>query len=215
MTKSIVTAILILAPATLAAAAPVVPGSYMEGSVGEAFVPNLASRSHTYALGPNTAVGPGEVAYENGVNLGVEAGGDFFAGSGFRWGVAYDQTKAKISSFVITGTINGFPGSVTLNPDVIEKSEIASGNIYYVLPTVFSRVQPYAGMGAGMAFVRGAKDTFAFSATIGARADINSWSYVGARYRFFGIGPTTDTTTGVRYESSTVHVVSGLIGIKF
>ncbi len=90
-----------------------------------------------------------------------------FAGTPVRIGIAYDDIRAKVRKIAVTGTVGGVPGSIDLKPDFQDNADIFTINAAYDFSTLW-KIQPYAGLGGGIAYLRQAGNTLALSATIGA-----------------------------------------------
>jgi opacity protein-like surface antigen len=219
--KLVMTAALLCAIPTLACAqddAPL-PVSFAEVSLGASFIPTIRTKTYTISDGIDTATGHIELNYSTGLTAGAEVGilGGLFPKIGFS--ISYDYLQARFDHGLVTGTLNGVPGSlaftrndvtdfgITLDNDV----HLIAANILYN-PFDEGRIHPYIGGGVGVAVISHTDTQAAVTATAGVRADLSDDFYVGVRYRYYYVtGPTDDF--GIRYDSLSNHSVMAMIGV--
>jgi len=219
--KFLMAAALFCAVPTLACAQDddTLPVSFAEVSLCASFIPTIRTKTYTLSDGINTATGHIELNYSTGLTAGAEVGilGGLFPRIGFS--ISYDYLQARFDHGLITGTLNGVPGSlaftrndvtnlgITLDNDV----HLIAANILYN-PFEDGRIHPYIGGGVGVAIISHTDTQAAVTATAGVRADLSDDFYVGVRYRYYYVtGPTDDF--GIRYDSLSNHSVMAMIGV--
>jgi opacity protein-like surface antigen len=195
------------------------PVSFAEVSLGASFIPTIRTKTYTISDGIDTATGHIELNYSTGLTAGAEAGilGGLFPKIGFS--ISYDYLQARFDHGLITGTLNGVPGSlsftrndvtdfgITLDNDV----HLIAANILYN-PFDDGRIHPYIGGGVGVAVISHTDTQAAVTATAGVRADLSNDFYVGVRYRYYYVTGPTDNF-GIRYDSLSNHSVMAMIGV--
>ena len=75
-------------------------------------------------------------------------------------------------------------------------------------------IQPFIGVGAGMAFFEDAGSELALSGTLGARVPLGENVYLGGRYRFQWISGLTDNL-GLKFDPLKTHGLSAIVGVNF
>jgi|SRR5579871_1046987 len=195
------------------------PSIYTELSLGASFIPTVSTKTYTLTDGLNVATGKVNLNYATGLTAGLEVGAAGVGVPEIRLGLGYDYLRATFSSGVVVGTLNGAPGSFAFNRSDLSTIGISldnsvhvlTGNVTYDLPN-WGAVTPYVGGGAGAAFIEHANTELALTATAGLRVAINSYTYVGVRYRYYRITGPTDSF-GIRYDDISNHSVMALFGM--
>jgi opacity protein-like surface antigen len=195
------------------------PVSFAEVSLGASFIPTIRTKTYTLSDGIDTATGHIELNYSTGLTAGAEVGilSGLFPRIGFS--ISYDYLQARFDHGLITGTLDGVPGSLAFT-----RSDVASfginldndvhliaGNVFYN-PWEQGRIHPYIGGGVGVAIISHTDTQAAVTATAGVRADLSDDFYVGVRYRYFYVTGPTDSL-GIRYDSLSNHSVMAMIGV--
>jgi len=195
------------------------PVSFAEVSLGASFIPTIRTKTYTLSDGIDTATGHIELNYSTGLTAGAEVGilGGLFPKIGFS--ISYDYLQARFDHGLITGTLDGVPGSlaftrndvagfgITLDNDV----HLIAANVFYN-PWEDGRIHPYIGGGVGVAIISHTDTQAAVTATAGVRADLSDDFYVGVRYRYYYVTGPTDSF-GIRYDSLSNHSVMAMIGV--
>lgn len=219
--KFLMACVLLCAIPTLACAQDdgTLPVSFAEVSLGASFIPTIRTKTYTLSDGINTATGHIELNYSTGLTAGAEFGilGGLFPKIGFS--ISYDYLQARFDHGLITGTLNGDPGSLAFTRNDVASLGINLDNDVHLIaanvlynPLEEGRIHPYIGGGVGVAIISHTDTQAAVTATAGVRADLSDDFYVGVRYRYFYVtGPTDDF--GIRYDSLSNHSVMAMIGV--
>lgn len=212
---------MLVAALLLASAAPAVAQTYAEVGVGANFGQSVSTKTYTVTSGANTAVGKVDLDYDTGIAAGAEIG---YAGLGdipeLRLGLGYDYIEGKFKSGLVTGTVNGAPGTFSFNRATVtslgatldDNVHLVTANAYYDLPS-FGAITPFLGAGLGGAFIDHADSSFALTASAGFRMPISDNAYLGVRYRFYHVDSTTDNI-GIKYEPIMAHSVMAILGLN-
>ena len=208
--KTIVIASLCMLP-SVASAQQV--GGYIEGNIGAAFLSSI-----------DISVDSGETGsldIGSDVIFGAEAGIRGFGNAeNLRFGASWDHFKAGIDAISVDGV-----GSLTCAELAVEsdgeitcsdlefKVNVVAANVYIDLNAGNMGIQPFIGVGAGLALIDGADSQFAMSGTVGARYPLGMSAYIGGRYRYQWISGPSDSE--VELGSISVHGVSAIFGVNF
>ncbi len=214
--KVIALVALCLAPSVVSAQTM---GGYVEGNIGAAFISDADAHINISDLSA-TATGD----YGTELLFGLEAGISGLANAdNLRLGLSWDRVSADLNSLNVSGS--DFVGPFTFNgncPDprgfcsAYDKAvNIVAANAYFDLPLGNTMgVQPFIGVGAGMAFFEDTDSELALSGTLGARIPLGENVYLGGRYRFQWIaGPTDDL--GLKFDPIKTHGLSAIVGVNF
>lgn len=219
--KFLMACVLLCAIPTLACAQDdgTLPVSFAEVSLGASFIPTIRTKTYTLSDGINTATGHIELNYSTGLTAGAEFGilGGLFPKIGFS--ISYDYLQARFDHGLITGTLNGDPGSLAFTRNDVASLGINLDNDVHLIaanvlynPLEEGRIHPYIGGGVGVAIISHTDTQAAVTATAGVRADLSDDFYVGVRYRYYYVtGPTDDF--GIRYDSLSNHSVMAMMGV--
>jgi hypothetical protein len=198
---------------------------YIEGVVGVGLYPDIQTKDYTFITPQGEFFqGNAESAIDASWAFGAEAG---FQTGPWRFGVSWDFLDAETDTARLEGTLDGVPFSFEASDQDLEDfgldanhdTNIFAGNAYYVFNAynvglIGMGVQPYIGIGAGVATFKDAGSEFAFLATLGATVPLGRQAYIGGRYRLGVIsGPTTDS--GIEIDGFATHTFSVVIGFRF
>jgi opacity protein-like surface antigen len=219
--KFLMTAALLCAVPTLAFAQDdgSLPVSFAEVSLGASFIPTIRTKTYTITDGIDTATGHIELNYSTGLTAGAEVGilGGLFPKIGFS--ISYDYLQARFDHGLVTGTLNGIPGSLAFTRNDVTNFGISLDNDVHLIaanilynPFEDGRIHPYIGGGVGVAVISHTDTQAAVTATAGMRADLSDDFYVGVRYRYYYVTGPTDNF-GIRYDSLSNHSVMAMIGV--
>jgi opacity protein-like surface antigen len=194
--------------------------TYAEIGVGASFIPTVSTKTYTLTDGADVAVGRIDLDYDTGLTFGGEIGLARVGIPELRLALGYDFVQARFSSGLVTGMLNGVPGSLaftrsdltTIGIDLDNSVHVITGNVSYDLPS-WGVLTPYIGAGVGAAIIQHANTQLALTATAGARFTIDKNAYVAIRYRFYDIGNPTDEF-GIRYETITNHSIMVVFGMQ-
>ena len=191
---------------------------YLEGSLGAAFISDVDANVDFPDL---SATVSGDYGTE--LLFGLEAGvSGLGSANNLRLGLSWDNVKAELDSVRVSGVGLGGPFSFSGNcPDPDGYCSAADETVNVVAANAYldfavdnqMGIQPFIGVGAGLAFFNDADSQFAASGTVGARIPFGTNAYVGGKYRFQWIDGTSDGFAS--YDSITVHGLSALIGVNF
>jgi hypothetical protein len=155
MRHSIVAALMILAPISAQAQET----GYVEASLGGSFTSTVKTKTYTFVVPPDTAIGHAELNYGNEFVAGAEIGmAGFDDGGNWRAGIGYDYTRLNLDSITVVGQVNGVPGSSTFDSSLVRSAglnfdnsvHLVMGNLYYNLPPLNENLRAYLGFGAGV-----------------------------------------------------------------
>jgi len=219
--KVLVAAACLCAVPTLACAQDdgTLPVSFAEVSLGASFIPTIRTKTYTLSDGIDTATGHIELNYSTGLTAGAEAGilSGLFPKVGFS--ISYDYLQARFDHGLITGKLDGIPGSLAFTRNDVAGFGINLDNdVHLIAANVFynpweeGSIHPYIGGGVGVAIISHTDTQAAVTATAGVRADLSDNFYVGVRYRYFYVTGPTDSF-GIRYDSLSNHSVMAMIGV--
>src|SRR5262245_33282534 len=189
---------------------------YIEGAVGFTFFPDVETDNYSILL-PSGQLFQGNAQTEYDANwaLGAELG---FGSGPWRFGASWDLIKAEVDAARVEGTLDGVPISRGLSDselagfgiDANNDMNVFAANGYYTFGSynigLASNVEPYVGLGAGVATFSGLSTEFALLLTLGARVALGSRAYLGARYRLtFVSGPEADS--GIHFNEIKTHTI--------
>ena len=195
---------------------------YVEGSIGFVLFPDIESNDYTFMTPSGLFAGNAETAIDSSWAFGAEAG---FRTGAWRFGVSWDFIDAETDTARLEGTLDGSPFSFEASDadledfglDANHDLNIFAANAYYMFNNFGAfggGVQPYVGLGAGVAAFKDAGSEFAFLITLGANVPIWRNGYIGGRYRLALIsGPTADN--GIEFDGFTTHTFSIVLGFQF
>jgi hypothetical protein len=138
--KFLMACVLLCAIPTLACAQDdgTLPVSFAEVSLGASFIPTIRTKTYTLSDGINTATGHIELNYSTGLTAGAEFGilGGLFPKIGFS--ISYDYLQARFDHGLITGTLNGDPGSLAFTRNDVASLGINLDNdVHLIAANVF------------------------------------------------------------------------------
>lgn len=169
---------------------------YAEGSVGFALLRDADTDDFSALTQAGLFEGVAQLHYNSQWTAGLEGG---FIAAPWRFGFSWDYFSSEVESADVVGTLEGTPFTayatdwelvdiygISGNNDV----NLFAVNGYYQFGE-FDRdgadsvVQPYLGLGLGLATFQDADATFAATATAGVNFALGPNVYLGGRYRLF------------------------------
>ena len=198
--------------------------AYIEGSVGIVLFPDIQTDNYSFVTPNGLFQGNAEAEYGGNWGFGLEGG---YQTGAWRFGLSWDIIKSEVDNARLEGTLNGAPFSSTVTDQQLENFGIGANNdvnifalnAYYVfnsfnLGGVARGVQPYLGLGAGLATFNDASSEFAFLVTLGANVPLGQHFYLGGRYRL-GLISGPETERGINFSGITTHIFSVVLGYRF
>lgn len=191
---------------------------YVEGAIGGTFIHDLETDTVTVTDGQNTATGSAELTFDPSLYFGVEAGVGAFMQfiPGIRLAASWDRVEAELDEVELSGTVNGTPGSITLDASDFESSiDVYSANVYFDLNPDWQEITPYGGIGVGIADGEDFDDEeWAFSATAGLKYWPHENIGIGAKYKFITINGPDTGIAGVKYDDIYSHTFGATLTLR-
>ena len=195
---------------------------YIEGQVNYSKIDDIETSTYSDTIDGDVIVGKLTNDYDYDTGYGYEIGIKNVSDSNFRIGYSYGQSKIKLKTLTVSGTINGDAGSESYTPAQLSAvglnfdNDIKSYsiNVYYDLETNRS-FTPYVGAGLGEADIQNATDKeLLTSVYLGGRHSVNEQMYVGVKGIYSMIDGPTDQL-GLSYKDITQTTVSLIVGYNF
>jgi hypothetical protein len=199
---------------------------YVEGSVGFVLMPDVETDDYSiFTPQGELFQGNAEADYDANWAFGAEAG---FRVGPWRFGASWDFIDSEVNTARLEGTLDGVPFSFEASDQDLEDFgidanndvNIFAANAYYMfgsysLGGLGMGVQPYVGLGAGVATFDNLSSEFAFLVTLGANVPIGERAYIGGRYRLALISGPEAEDTGIEFDGITTHTFSLVLGFQF
>jgi hypothetical protein len=214
MQKLLLGALMVVIPSVASAQV-----GYVEGAIGLALIPDVETDDYSFTLpGGGLFQGNAEASYKAEFSVGAEAG--LTAGS-WRFGASWDFISAQLDAARLEGTLDGASFSEEVADDELEdfglsgesNINIFAANAYYNLGGL-TGVQPYVGLGAGIATFESGSTEFAALLTLGALVPLGRATYLSGRYRFAYL-TEPDTDNEINFRGLTLHTFSLILGFYF
>jgi hypothetical protein len=198
---------------------------YIEGSVGFVLLSSVDTENYS-VITPEGELFEGSAEAKYNGELGFGAEGGFRVGP-WRFGASWDFINAEVDTARLEGTLDGVPFTFSAQDEDLEDfgldanndMSIFAANAYYLFDSynagqIYMGVQPYIGLGAGVATFDNLSSQFAFLVTLGANLPLGPRAYLGGRYRLALVtGPEADS--GIAFDAFTAHTFSLVLGLRF
>jgi hypothetical protein len=197
---------------------------YAEGSIGFALPGDADTDDFSVFAQGGLFEGAAQLDYSSQWTAGLEGG---FITAPWRFGFSWDYLRSKVESADLAGTLDGTPFNahatdkeladvygISANNDV----HLFAVNGYYLFGA-FDRdgagaaVQPYLGLGLGVAAFQEANATFAATATAGVNFALGPNVYLGGRYRLIYL-PKHGHDSGVNIRGIWAQTFSLVLGFR-
>lgn len=197
-------------------------GFYIEGQANYSKIDDIETSTYSDTIDGDVIVGKLTNDYDYDTGYGYEIGIKNVSDSNFRIGYSYGQSKIKLKTLTVSGTVNGTAGSESYTPAQLSAVGLNfdndiktySINVYYDLETNGS-FTPYVGAGLGEADIQNATDKeLLTSVYLGGRHSVNEQMYVGVKGVYSMIDGPTDQL-GLSYKDITQTTVSLIVGYNF